>query len=302
MLALIRRASANFELASERVLFAMQSSIVEPPATGLIASRNDATVKLLVEHGAFGYGELSERVARAAIDRDRRWSRRSVLCVSSSQWHAGSLVDDYGVDPDRILIEAQPFEPFKSAPAVRERDWSAPKFLFAGLDWERKNGARVVEGFRKVRALYPNAELHLMGRVPQVEELGVINHGFLKSGDEQQEAERQDLYETGTCLVVPSLIEPGGHIHAEALSVGMPVIGTKVGGNRELIGSAGLVVTPTDQQEVTDAMLRMCDPQRARSMGQLGQRQVAGRTYQQSASRIYSELVERLPKSVGGVR
>jgi glycosyltransferase involved in cell wall biosynthesis len=101
-------------------------------------------------------------------------------------------------------------------------------------------------------------------------------------------------------LVVPSLIEPGGHIHAEALSVGMPAIGTTVGGNREVIGDAGLVVAPTDQSEITDAMLTMCDPQRARSMGELGPAQTANKTYQQAATEIHQALVDRLPQSVGG--
>src|SRR5207248_10738046 len=117
-----------------------------------------------------------------------------------------------------------------------KRDFSAPRFLFVGKDFERKNGPLVVDAFGEVRARWPDATLDVVGRHPRLDHEGVSGHGFL-SLDRADHAERlRGLFERATCFVMPSLAEPAGYVFAEALSAGIGSIGTRNGGSATIIG------------------------------------------------------------------
>jgi glycosyltransferase involved in cell wall biosynthesis len=80
-------------------------------------------------------------------------------------------------------------------------------------------------------------------------------------------------------LVSPSTDpETGPLVMLEAMSVGVPVVATAHGGPVELLGEAGLLVTPGDAEALAgavDELLR--DPERRRRMGATGRRMVAER-------------------------
>jgi glycosyltransferase involved in cell wall biosynthesis len=101
------------------------------------------------------------------------------------------------------------------------------------------------------------------------------------------------LFESATCLVVPSLAEAGGAVHAEAASAGIPAIGSTNGGSGDVIASGGVVVDPLDQQAITDAMIRFCDPETAESVGELA-RGGNTRTTDTQAAQTMLETIERL--------
>ena len=75
----------------------------------------------------------------------------------------------------------------RSAP-LAVRDWSTPRYLFVGLDWERKNGQLVLDAFAQVRVQHPDAELveptspprllginkAVYGKVPTVQSRGLV--------------------------------------------------------------------------------------------------------------------------------
>ena len=277
------------------LLLAFYASDVEPPVRGLYAPYDDMTVRRALDHSAFGYGQLSTGQAEVALSRQKRWFQGALVCFMQTQWAADSVIGDYGVSPESVVVVGQKFEPAKRVSSAIERDWSVPRFLFAGLNWERKNGERVVEGFRSVRAAHPNAELHLVGRVPDVDEPGVTSHGFLDHSNVEDKLAWSDLLSTCTCFVLPSLIEPGGTAHAEAVVSGLPAIGTKIGGNREVIGAAGIVVSPTDQREITDAMLQLCNPELAQRLGKLGPDSAGIATSAEIAVKLRDELTARMP-------
>jgi glycosyltransferase involved in cell wall biosynthesis len=43
------------------------------------------------------------------------------------------------------------------------RDWSTPRFLFVGNDFERKNGVAVVSAFKRLRDQVSEARLDVVG-------------------------------------------------------------------------------------------------------------------------------------------
>jgi glycosyltransferase involved in cell wall biosynthesis len=152
-------------------------------------------------------------------------------------------------------------------PPARERDWSVPRLLWVGVDWERKRGDAVVRAFAALRSEHPEATLDLVGRHPRVDVPGVREHGFLRLGDREGAARLDALFGAATCFVMPSRVEPVGIVYAEALQAGVPSIGTTQGGSPLVIGDAGETVDPDDEPGLLAALRRVSDPERAPELG-----------------------------------
>jgi glycosyltransferase involved in cell wall biosynthesis len=85
------------------------------------------------------------------------------------------------------------------------------------------------------------------------------------------------LLRVASMLVLPSLTEGMPLTVLEAMSSGLPVIATRVGGIPELVKHevTGLLVPPGNPEHLADALLCVHnDPQRAREMGQAGRKKV----------------------------
>ena len=128
-------------------------SIPEGPP---VATFEDLTIPQAIELGFPGWDILSERAIAARIDRQRSAYGRAAACCLSTPWAAASVIADYGVPAAKVHAVGlgRNHEPSSAA-----RSWSSPRFLFVGLDWEGKNGARLLRAFALVRARYPEARL-----------------------------------------------------------------------------------------------------------------------------------------------
>jgi glycosyltransferase involved in cell wall biosynthesis len=226
----------------------------------------------------------------------RSWERRRAsiyagarMCAVSSHWAAGSLASDYGVAPERIAVVGLGSNHDVATDAVK-RD-GPPRFLFVGIDWERKGGPVLLRAFARVRRAHPDATLDLVGGHPPVDQEGVRAHGVLSL---QHPADRDlmaELFVTASCLVVPSLMEPFGIVYLEAASAGIPSIVGSEGGAREAIGAdGGLVVAPGDEKGLEQAMLRLTDSATARRMGDAARERSALYTWPKVAERLLRAL------------
>jgi glycosyltransferase involved in cell wall biosynthesis len=208
---------------------------------------------------------------------------RARACCAKTHWVARSMLDDYGVPPERVHVVGTGATHL--APA-RDRDWSRPVFLWIGSDWERKDGAGVVAAFAAVRERFPAAALHLVGRHPRLELPGVVEHGRLALDDPAARGELAGLLAAATCLVVPSHAEPAGIVYAEALAAGIPSIHGTAGGAGTIVGDAGIAVAPGDGRELREAMLALCDPERARGLGERARRRAPLFTWRAVSERL----------------
>ncbi len=214
---------------------------------------------------------------------------RARTCAAASHWAAGSLLDDYGIARDRVAVVG--FGATHRALASA-RLWTQPRFLFVGLDWERKGGAHVVNAFSRLRRIRSDATLDIVGGHPPLMAAGVNGHGVLSRESDRDRAIILDLFARSTCFVMPSLIEPFGIVYIEAASAGIPSIASSVGGPRDVIGAdGGVIVEPNDEAGLFEAMLRLCDPDTARRMGEAARER----------SRLYTwpKVAERLLRALG---
>jgi glycosyltransferase involved in cell wall biosynthesis len=243
--------------------------------------------------GSFGYPGATRRgmdwVARAQLDA----LEHAHTCCAVSKWSADGLVRD-GVDARKIHIVG--YGRNVDIPAPEERDWSTPRFLFVGNDWRRKNGDAVVRAFAKLRRDVPSARLDLVSDHPDIDVEGVVGHGRMaKQGsfavfdpDARRPLER--LFAAATCFVLPSLIEPFGLTYVEAASAGIASIATSIGGTDTSVAEAGILVHPSDEDALLEAMRTMADPGTAEALGAVARQRADLLTWRAYGERVVRSL------------
>lgn len=252
-----------------------------------LATFEDMTLALAIRQGDPVYDSLGERARRRWLGRQRRIYERARACCVGSRWAAASIRDDYGISPAKIHVVG-----FGHRADRREveRDWSVPRFLWVGFDWERKRGPAVVEAFAAVRERFPDATLDLVGGHPPVEAPGVTTHGKLPLGSEEGQRRYNELIQRATCFLMPSTYEPLGIAFLDAAATGLPSIGTTVGGTPDAVEGCGRVVDPADERALLEAMLELCDPETARRFGE--------RAFERSALYTWEAVGERIVRAL----
>lgn len=234
---------------------------------------------------------------RAWLRRERRIFARAAAFCTMGEWAARSLTDDYGVAASSVHVVGAGINHVVEAV---ERDWSQPRFLFVGRDFERKNGPAVLQAFAALHAERPQATLDVVGEHPPIDRPGVTGHGPLALGDPVAAACVDRLLQQATCLVMPSRYEPFGIIYAEAGRAGVPSIATTVGAGfvRE---DCGRRVAPDDPVALLVAMRELCDGAVARALGAQARERAELFTWTRVAGRVLRALEEARGQPVDGL-
>lgn len=203
--------------------------------------------------------------------------RDSRKLVVWSRW-AKDLHRAWGV-PEAHMAVVPP--PVTAVPSCGERSPDAPPhFLFVGMEFQRKNGPLVVEAFRQVRNVRPDARLTLVGA--RDEDWNDITHGIVQHRQLPREQIFSELYPRASVFVLPSRAEGYGVAVVEAMSAGLPCIVSAYGVLPEIVGDAGIVVDVSVKVEtLTEAMLRLSQDATLRAT--LGER--SRRRYEERWSR-----------------
>jgi glycosyltransferase involved in cell wall biosynthesis len=262
-----------------------RSSDMLLPASCRVVTLEDST--LLQALRAFPWQhlqELSERDIQRYVDRQRRVYESAVACCGATHWVADSIINDYGIPPERVFTVG--FGPNHEPAAPAPRDWSRPRYLFVGKRWIHKNGPALLTAFAQVRERHPDARLDVVGDHPPLDQPGVVGHGMLSLLDPDQQERLAALYRAATVFVMPSLHEAAGIVYIEAGGAGIPSIGTTNGGTATMIGPGGIVVDPLQPDQILDAMLKLADPDTAERMGELARIHSAPFTWRNVAERL----------------
>ena len=257
-----------------------------------VAVLQDRTVQQALATGYPRWLALPDGALRTLVERQAEAYRLAAACCTLTPWPAESIMHDHGVAPEKVHVVG--FGP-NNVPPPGRRDWSRPRFLFVGREWERKRGDAVVAAFARLREREPAATLDVVGGHPRLRAPGVTGHGIEPGTDVAT------LLGAATCLVVPSQVEPAGIVYVEAAAAGIASIGTTVGGAANVIGDAGRTVAPGDDEGLFKAMLELADPDTARELGERARERSGLFTWRAMAARVMRALDLPVPGAAAAV-
>jgi len=167
-----------------------------------------------------------------------------------NDWVARSLVNDYSISPDRITsispgVDTSLYVP---SPEAKSGD-GVVRLLFVGGDFARKGGDLLLRWARETSVKTP-WELHIVTRdeVPAVDRV-VVHHNL---GNNSPELVK--LYQSSDIFVLPTLADCFSLVGLEAMSTGLPVVLSSLGGIPEIVseGETGYLVPPGDYEAFAD--------------------------------------------------
>jgi glycosyltransferase involved in cell wall biosynthesis len=204
------------------------------------------------------YGDFS-RLSRHSIEMCHRAYRQALdhasFAVFSSEWAANSAVNDYGMDINRVhVIEFG--ANLAETPATPEVDGMVEsrlrarpfRFLFVGVDWERKGGDDALKFIRLLRKMGVQATLDIVGcemRGGSESREFCTEHGFLDKRISRDRQALVELYKAASFLLLPSIAECCACAFCEANAFGVPCISRDTGGVKQAIrpGINGFLLT-----------------------------------------------------------
>jgi alpha-maltose-1-phosphate synthase len=240
----------------------------------------------------FGY----PRVSRRRIAKAMAWEKRvfgGLDCIFTfSGWLRESFINDYGIDPEKVHVvgggaNLPPMETGK-------REYDGKTILFSGINFERKGGSVLLDGFRQVRRAIPGARLIIIGSMLRNPPPGVECRGYISKGDPQGIARIREAYQEASLFVMPSLYEPFGVVFVEAMAHRLPCIGARNCAMPEIIeeGKTGYLVPVNDPNALAERIIHLLGrPALLGSMGDAGyQRYSSHYTWDQVAARMTTIL------------
>lgn len=236
----------------------------------------------------YGFTHMQKRVAE-----------RLPRIITVSERSRADLVADFGITAEAIDVipvgvDASWFCPDRAATVPGRIVSLAPP------DVPLKGFGVLVEAFAKVRA---DQDCHLVAlgspRVGGETDLA-IDRLAVRDGIEFRsrlsDAEVADLLASAEVVVVPSLYEGFSLPALEALASGAALVASDAGAIADIVGDsgAGIVVTPGDVGELTDALGAVLgDSGRSERMGKAGRERVLGRYEWSEVARRTADVYRR---------
>jgi glycosyltransferase involved in cell wall biosynthesis len=249
----VKRARSDYDVA----FFHTQTIALMAPSVGArrFVVSVDATPAQMDRGGAWYGHNRGSRAAESLKSRCyRRTFNRAAAIVAWSEWASESLVTEYGVERDKVLV-AHPGAPSAFFSVARDGRSDRPTVLFVGGDFRRKGGEHLLRAFE---AVSDRADLVVVS-----EEEIPVRHG--SSGFKQLQGVRpgtEELlraYAAADIFCLPTLGDCTPVVLGEAMAAGLPVITTRVGSAAETVpdGQCGLLVDPGDPGQLHAALERL---------------------------------------------
>jgi alpha-1,3-rhamnosyl/mannosyltransferase len=224
-------------------------------------------------------------------------ARHAGIVITPSGYVRDLVIERFGRDPAHVVVVPAPLRP--SARDTPRSGGSSivdaigrPFFVYPAITHAHKNHATLLRAFARLAATRTDASLVLTGGAGTHEDTvlrDIAQLGLTGRVHRLGRISRPDLdalLARATALTFPSAHEGYGLPAAEAMALGCPVIASDATALPEVVGDAGILVSPRDTDAWTAAMEHVLDDERAReSMIEAGRARVRELTPANAARR-----------------
>ena len=189
------------------------------------------------------------------------------------------LLQSYGVDSKRVSVIANGVDTDLFRPYPEKRV-SRPTLLFSGRLVDVKDPLTTLKAFQIVREHIQTARLIITGNGPLEPQLKqfIFNQGLEGAVTKQPGTENiQDYLQKSWLFVISSRMEGSPNSCIEAMSCGLPVVATQVGGIPELIEDRvnGRLVPPGNYELLAESIIELLQDDKQRNqMGRMARQSV----------------------------
>ena len=235
------------------------------------------------------------RRARWYLELTTRYAaRRANRLIAVSQSTADDLARFYGVPGGRIAVvhsgvdpRFRPQAPQTVGEVTRRLNLDEPYFVYVGRNHPRKNLPLLRRAYRAARRAGLQAQLVLAGpgHDSASAEDGIVILHYVPPDD------LPALYAGAIAMVLPSRFEGFGFPVLEAMRCGTAVIASSAGALPEIVGTAGVLLSPDDPGAWSQAMLELAqDPELQRRLIAAGSARSATFTWEAAAAKTWRVL------------
>lgn len=256
----------------------------------------DSAARLVTVHDltAWKYPELVDHHSRHYPQHLERAVSEGAHVHAVSQFVANEMEAELGIDPDRIHVIRNGFEPVAPGEASRGRSLSgSPYVLAVGTIEPRKDYVTLVEAMASVWPIFPELQLVVAGAEgwgarqldEVIDKLGVRKKvrrlGYVS------DPVKADLLAGAELLAYPSVYEGFGLPILEAMHAGVPVVSTSAGAIPEVAGRAAVLVEPRDPSALAGALLSVLEDDGLKDhLVAAGRQQVIGYSWDQATEEL----------------
>jgi glycosyltransferase involved in cell wall biosynthesis len=234
------------------------------------------------------------RTARWYLEATTRYAARHAnRLIAVSQSTADDLMRFYGVPAGRITVvhsgvdpRMRPQDPSRVADVLRRLGIGGAYFLYVGRNHPRKNLPMLRRAFAEACRRGLQAQLILAGPGHEGASAGAVAVLPYVPPDDLPA-----LYAGAVALTLPSRFEGFGFPALEAMRCGTAVIGSTAGALPEIIGTAGIILSPDDAGAWSQAMLELArDPSLQQRLIIAGAARAAEFTWEAAAAKTWDVL------------
>jgi len=195
-------------------------------------------------------------------------AKRADAYVAISQYAGETYIAKYGLQKKRLFIAPLGFD--SKELLIKEPDCSlqdaSPYLLFVSTLFPHKNVAFLIRVFKRVIDSRPDLKLVIVGRdvdgaiaslTALADSLGMKDKVIFTGGISDNELTH--WYANARVFVFPSLTEGFGLSVLEAMAFGVPIVASNRTSIPEVVGGAGIVLDPVNEDEWAQAILSIVD-------------------------------------------
>ena len=253
-----------------------------------------------------GYLQYQNQFTKKDLYQLINWTKESLKkakhIITVSKFSQNEIIKTYNINPNKISIAYNGVEePPKIDQKTQNKILSSyllkanGYFLYLGTLKPNKNIPFLIKSFSlllKAKSYSLPAKLVIAGKKGWLfnEIFEAVKKENLESKiiftDFLNDTQKWTLYQNAIATVLPSTYEGFGIPAIESMKVGTPVIVSNIPPFKEVVGDCGLIIDPTDTNDLCQKMLDITNPETRQKYSKLGKVQADKFTWNSTAKSV----------------